>query len=400
MRPTSFPLSLLLPLALLTACADSAGDDDGDTDAPFTTAYVVASAVFGPEGTSTYVSVLHDLGAQELDYDKAAEFSGWSDVWAHDGHVYVSDGESPEVTRYTVDDTGALVPGATVSFANYGLVDAAFWNNTFVAPDKAYMINGVAEYVIWNPQTMEITGTLPIPAQAEKDGLLVRAGTTDRANVVRDGKLYQPMYWSDEDYAHFAPTSRVAVFDVATDTLVDVFDAPCPGLDVGTIDDDGTIWLSSWTGSVVAPLMWDEAPNCTVKIPAGTDAPTPAFAYADVTDGRQGAALKHVGGDRLVFSVFHDERVELTEDADPWALVGGENWHLWSYDADAGTATELDTVAWNSGAIYTFMADDQPYLLVPATDYGASTIYTLDDGFGATPLFDTRGWSIRLFKVR
>jgi hypothetical protein len=67
------------------------------------------------------------------------------------------------------------------------------------------MIEGVRGYVSWNPESMEITGTFDLPELEDRGALLLRAGTLDRANVIRDGKLYTPMYWSDEDYAEFAP---------------------------------------------------------------------------------------------------------------------------------------------------------------------------------------------------
>jgi hypothetical protein len=363
--------------------------------------YVASSTVFGADSDSqtTYVSVLDSLAAQKIDYDRALELTGWADTWVHEGELFVSGGESPTITRYRVSEQGEMSPDEELSFAAYGLNDVAFWSNTFVAPDKAYMINGVDEYVIWNPVTMEITGTLELPELEARPSLLVRAGTTDRSNVIRNGVLYQPMYWSDEDYVRFAEDSRVIAIDIVTDRVLDVIEAPCAGLDVGTRDDAGNLYFSTWTGGVWAPLALGAPANCVAKIAADEMTATRAFTFADVADGREGAAVRAIGPGRLALSVFHDERVELVDDADPDELLGGENWRLWSYDPATEAAETIDGIEWNSGATYAFDVDGKHRVLVPGSDYTSTTVYELA-GSEALARFEMQGWGIRLFKLR
>jgi hypothetical protein len=392
-------------LGLAPAAGDetpSPGDAPADAPEPGTGAkYVVSSAVFDPDGsTTTLINVLDSLDVQTLDYDVAVELAGWADVWVHEGYVYVSDGEAPTITRYTLADDGRLEPGPSLSFAAYGLIESAFWNNTFVAPDKGYMINGVTEYVIWDPIRMQVTGTLPLPEIGERSGLLVRAGTTDRSNVIRDGLLYQPMYWSDEDYAVFADDSRIAVFDIAGDRLVDVLDAPCSGLDVGTRDAAGNLYFSTWTGGVLGPFIFDAPQNCVATIPAGQDVASLGFRFADVTNGREGAAARELGDGKLMLSVFHDERVDFETEEDPWAALAANNWRAWVYDPKSGIATPSESIGWNSGATYLFHVDEQPVLLVPGLDYETTSLYVLDERLFASPRFDTRGWATRVFRAR
>jgi hypothetical protein len=384
---------------LAAMVAASAGCGGGDDGAGGDANYVVASVVFGPQGQTSYLNVLASLDAQTIDYTRAVELPGWADVWVHEGRVFVSSGDAPTITRYAVGSDGALTPDGTVSFTSYGLVDAAFWSNTFVAPDKGYMINGTSEYVVWNPETMEITGTIPFPTIGEREGLIARAGTTDRSNVIRDGKLYQPLYWGDEDYVLFAPDSKIAVFDIATDTVETVIDAPCSAPDVGTMDDAGNLYFSTWSGGVYGPLQLEQPPNCVTRIPAGSTTAEVAFTFAGVAEGREGAAVRHIGEGRLVFPVFHHERVDFESGEDPWTLIGEKNWRLWSYDRQSGAAAVIDSVDWNSGAPYIFPIEGRTHLLIPGTDYASSTVYSLDDQAVATPLFEVRGWAMRLFAL-
>jgi len=390
--------------AWLAAASAMFSCSDGEAGAPGddTTAakYAVSSAVFSPEGTTTTVSILDSVAAQEIDYDRAWVFPGWADMWVHEGDVFVSDGESPVITKFEVAADGSLVEVGRLSFAAYGEIDAAFWSNTFVSPTKSYMINGTAEYVIWNPSTMTITGSLALPTLEDRMGLRVRAGTMDRSNVIRDGLLYQPMYWSDEDYTQFAPDSRIVVIDIASDQVVRVIEAPCAGLDVGTQDAAGDLYFSTWTSGVYSPLVLGTEPNCVARIRAGETTATAAFTYASVAEGREGAAVRASSDGRLVFSAFHDERVDLAGAADPWELIGQDNWRLWVYDPATGAASVIDSIDWNSGATYMFELDGRTDVLVPAADAASSRVYALDGGVNGTPLFDTRGWAMRLFKVR
>ena len=403
---------LLASLALLAAAPlgcgnDNEKDEDGGGGAGGNAAttedpkYVVGSVVFSPEGETSYLNIVDSLEPQTLDYEKALELPGWADLWTHEGFLYVTSRENSTVTKYTITDANDFVEEGKISFTGYGEVDVAFWSNTFVAADKAYMINGTGNYVIWNPLTLEITGELELPELPEHAPFLLRAGTLDRSNVIRDGKLYQPMYWSDADYAQFSPDSRVVVIDIATDSVDEVIDVPCAGIDIGTKDDDDNLYFSTWTSGVYEPLLLGADPNCVAKIAAGENTATNGFTYADIAEGREGAAVRGFRDGRLLLSIFYDEKVDFTaEDADPWELLGGSNWRTWLYDPADGSAEEVAELDWNSGATYVFPIDELHYVLVPSTDYAATTVVALDADLKATPAFDLQGWGTRLFKLR
>lgn len=383
-----------------TGSADAESAQDGGGAAAPAPVYVVGSVVFNPDGEQTYLNVLDSLEPGELDYSRAVELAGWADLWVHEGRLYVTSREDHTVTRYEVSEAGELEEQETLSFSRYGEVDVAFWSNTFVAPDKAYMIDGVSGYVIWNPLTMEITGTFDLPELPEQGNLLLRSGTLDRSNVIRDGKLYQPMYWSDEDWAVFAPDSRIVVIDIERDEVVDTLEAPCAGLDIGTRDDAGNMYFSTWTGGIFQPLVLGDPGNCVAKIAAGEEHASAAFTFAELTDGREGAAVRSFEDGKLLLSVFHDERVDLIGAEDPWKLIGELNWRTWLYDPSSGAADPVEELQWNSGATYVYRVDDTHYVLVPSTDYAETAVVALDGALRAREAFTMRGWGTRLFKLR
>jgi hypothetical protein len=382
----------------------SIGDSDGGDaaiDEPVRdTKYVVGSVVFGPESQTTYINVLDSLEPQTVDYGQAIELPGWGDLWAHEGFLYVTDGESPIVTKYAITEGGELEEEATISFATYGEVDAAFWSNTFVAPDKAYMIDGVGGYVIWDPLAMEITGTFDLPQLPEHEPFLLRAGTLDRANVIVGGKLYQPMYWSDADWAVFAPDSVIVVIDIATDSVDQVIDVPCSGLDIGTADDEGNLYYSTWTGGVYQPLVLGDPGNCIAKLVAGEGEASNAFTFADIADGREGAAVRHFRDGKLLLSVFHDERFDFADYEDPWEPIAEPNWRTWLYDPETESASLVESLDWNSGATYVHAVDGLHYVMVPDANYEATTVVALDENLDARDVLELNGWGMRLFRVR
>jgi hypothetical protein len=364
--------------------------------------YVVSSLVFSPEGTISYVSLLDSLQPQTIDYDQAREFSGLADMWVHEGAVFIADAESLTMRKFSVTSDGLETPRleeqGSLSFAAYGLTDFGFWRNTFVAPNKAYLTNGASEFIIWDPEAMEILGSVDLPAFEPAPGMQVFTGYSDRAAVVRDGLLYQPLYFTDESFFLYAADSRIVVFDVQNDTLVDVIEAPCPGLDYATAGPDGALYFSSWIYAAGAAVVLDQPPTCVFSIPPQGE-PSMAFRFADITGGREGAALRSLGGDRAILSVLHGERLDRGATVDPSEFTFGPNWRFWSYDLRAGTASEIDAIDWNAGAEYAFDIDDKTFMLVAAGDYSSTTVYELGELGDPRPVFDTRGWATRLFSL-
>lgn len=385
--------------------APAEGGDNGG-GAPATDGehvYIVGSALSGPEGWDAYIAVLPELVKGEVDYDQAFHVSGRADVWVWDGKVFIAEAETPRVTRYRVDEDLELVKDSEpLDFTNTGLTSAQFWNAIWLSSEKAYMNNATGdEYIIWNPRTMEIEGSVPRPDIEAREGFTVATSSTNRGSTIRDGRAYHSYYWTDENWEKYEPDSRIAVYDVETDELIKVIEAPCPGLDVVTQDEEGNIYYSGWTGLPGLSLVLGQPTSCVVKIPAGSDEIDEDFTFSwpEITEGRHGAALRYQSDGFGLFAAFHDERIEYDDNSDAFELIGTENWLTWRFNFETKAAEPLEDIAPNSGAIYVQPIGKVAYALVPTTDYLSSIIYEVD-GKKAKPLFETRGWSTRLFQLR
>jgi hypothetical protein len=395
---------LRLLAGCLSAFASGCGDDsnsegNGKREASFAT----TSIVFGDEGSmSTYLSLLPSLGSQEVDYDEAREFAGWADLWVHGDQLFVTDGEAPALTRYSVADDGRLEEGERISFANHGAETAAFWRNVIVSSTKAYLfITDAREVVVWNPDTVEITGTFALP-ELDDRGARKAYVTNDRGAIVRDDRLYVTVGWGDWENYSIADDSAILVIDTDRDEVLDTLPVACPDLNVATIDDRGDIYFSNWVYGISPVLFEGGAHTCAVRIRAGQDVVDEdwTLTFADVTDGREAAALRFIGNGKALISVFYDDQVELRDDIERPVVVDSASWRFWTVDLETREAAALEGIGWHGGGYYSTRIEGRSMLFVPSGDYSSTTAYELLEDGKLEERWRALGWVTRLFTLR
>jgi hypothetical protein len=88
--------------------------------------------------------------------------------------------------------------------------------------------------------------------------------------VLRGNKLFVPVCWTnEEDFFSYDAKSRIMGIDTEKDELVESLEAPCPGLDFATEDEDGNIYFSSWVFAPPAAAVLDQPTTCIAKIAVG-----------------------------------------------------------------------------------------------------------------------------------
>lgn len=403
-RSTPAPVSAALLIgAALAACGDDPKPAEPCASEETGPVYAIATSIFGNEGSSTYVRLLESLDAQSINLDQASEHAGFATIGAAGGKLFVGDGEAPELRRYTVGAGCGLQEDGRMSFANYGPAVAPLYKNVFVDASTAYMQLEESRRIIWNPETLQISGTGDAPGlPSERDGLTVRAGY-DRSTAVRSGYSFQPFYWADNSFYRFSPTSQIAVYSNADDRLAKLIDAPCPGLDMATQDEAGHLYFSNWVFSTAAPVLSDDAPdNCAVRIKAGELALDAGWTrkLSDIVGGRQTVAYRYLENGVGIVAVLHSEDMNITENTEPNAITGGSHWRLWRVNVEAGTGQPVDGLGKFAGGYYAFRIDGRTFLLLPSADYAKTTVYELGVQGAAEPRFETLGWAYQLVKLR
>jgi hypothetical protein len=139
---------------LVDSSAANAAAADG-VGAPKVTRLAVVTLVAGADDSSTgYLRFVptSEISGTELKLEQARELAGNADVWILGKHAFVSTGDAPVVTKYEIKDNDELREIGSLGFENYGVADAAFWNNTFVSETKAYLTGtSASELIVWNP---------------------------------------------------------------------------------------------------------------------------------------------------------------------------------------------------------------------------------------------------------
>ncbi|HET9960077.1 MAG TPA: hypothetical protein VFQ61_36545 [Polyangiaceae bacterium] len=362
--------------------------------------YALGSLVFNAEGTTSYVSLLSSLNKGNVDLSAAREFAGLADLWVFDESIFVASNENLSITRFEVVG-GALEERGSVNFGAYGLTNLGFFLNTFISPSKAYLLNGSSEFIVWNPQTMRVTHTAPLPKFEKRGSLRPFPGYSDRAAQVRAGHLYQPIYWTDDSFFEFDASSQIVVFDTTSDSLIEVLDAPCPGLDYSTRDGEGNLYFSNWVYAAGGAAVLGQTDTCVFRVPAGSEPPHVAFTFSELTGGHQGAAFRVLDDGRTFFSVLYADRPELAGETDASKITSGANWRFWSKGQGNTSASMLANIDWNAGAQYSFSVDGKTYILLSTADYSATDVYAVASAKADLELaFRAEGWSTRLFRVR
>lgn len=389
----------VLAACLMTACISTQDDTDSPkSDGPL---YLASTWVSDIDSTNTYVSVFDSLDIEQLDLATAIEVPGWADAWVYEEWVFIAAGETPTVSRYSLDEQGALVLDTTVSFANYGVASSAFWNQEFLSRTKAFLANDAArEYVVWNPETMEITGTVPWPEVPLEEGLAPFHSYTDRGGVVTNGHFFHGLYQHNDFWDYFGNSSVVAVYDIVTEELVDTIEVPCPMMDVASLGDDGFIYVSGWSYMPLSAEAGLSERNCAARIDAGTRTLDASWSldFAEATGGDEGSGLRAVTGDEGILAVFHGTGVEVTEGMDIWALdAGADDWELYGIDLTTRQASPTG-IKMSDGSYYESHVDDRYFVYLGS---GVDTqVYERTASGSYEERFVAPGWMSRLFRVR
>jgi hypothetical protein len=397
-RRTRLPIASLASLVFHVGCSGSSNDGPSGATETAAPRFAVATAVSDDSGANTYVRVLSEF-EDELDLTKAREFPGWSDLGSVGKYLFVSSGEAPTIWRFTVDEEGELAGGGaddTIDFGNY-VSDANFYNQMLVSETKAYLI-GEGEYVVWNPTTLEITGTIPFPKLADRDGIPAFFGL-DRSAVVRDGKLFHTVSWGDTENLVFLPDSRLVVLDTEKDEVERVLEVPCPDLAVGDRDEAGNMYFSNWVYSPGGTLLMEGPAACAVRVLAGSEEIDPdwTFNYGQA-DGHEGATMGYLGRGKWLYSSFTNDPESYGDDWFEWLF--GNHWELRTLDPKTQQTAIVDGTPLNGGGYYTARLDGTMHVLLPGDSYTTTTVYAIDAQGSATQKMHMDGWSTRMVALR
>lgn len=364
--------------------------------------YVVASWISTTDTVFTYVRTVSELASDsKLDVKAdALEVPGYGDAKVVGNKLYVSGYDEPTVTRYSISTDGRFSKEQTLDFSAYARA-ANLFEMTFLSPTVAYFVAD-ASWVRWNPSTMRIDPdrSIPFPASiVPRDGIAPYYAF-DRGFAVRGKYLFHAISWFDLQEYKVTPSSLIAVIDTETNQLLELLDAPCPGLDTATTDGAGNIYYSGWASGPGAVYRNGGARACAVMIPAGSNTLSPDFklSFAELT-GHEAIGLRYLGGTKLIMQVFDEQRTPYEAvGASTSAWVYADSWYFATYDYVTREYKELKNLGYVGGGYYSELLGDRFFLLW-RRDIETDYVQLLADGTAKQGI-TLDGWASRLYEVR
>src|SRR5262249_17646551 len=143
------------------------------------------------------------------------------------GRAYTSSAMGTTVARYDVDSDGKMTPGATVSFASFGL-GAGYSTRTIavISTTKAYLLDDTSlQAIVFDPDKMTTGNAIDLSAMKET-GLKANfsysvpiRGTPPQVVVTA--------YYYDPTYQMASPKTAVALINTSDDSVTIVKDTRC-----------------------------------------------------------------------------------------------------------------------------------------------------------------------------
>lgn len=373
--------------------------------------YVVTTRVSTTSGVKhSFLLTVPSLGPEtRFDLQRAVQLDTESPAFGARGKpfVYTAAESQPTLLRWRVLEDGSLQQSSAMSFSSAGLrrLDAAA-SLSFLASDKAYFCNRFDpdSIVIWNPETLEIRGTieLDLPLLGQMLPQVVLSQRADR--------LFAVVSWQQPfstDWTRFGDHVQVIAIDTVTDQIVGRVDEPrCNLLSATSNGTDGSAWFSP--SSYYAPLrsMLGSArgvDGCALRIPPGSDGFEPGYAVdlATITGGRPAGDLTLVSSSTAFLRVWHAELVTpLSPDGSNWESViqePGFKWWTWRIGAEQAEPI-AEQVPSKDAQI--FVADGTNYTAAHSEDGSTSVLEQLEPTGALRPALSGPGEIYGVLRLR
>lgn len=367
--------------------------------------YVLGTRVWDDTTTTSYFHVVPSLEpGTVVDPALALEVPGAAKLYAVEGLGWfaVGGGESPTITRYTLEGGQRLVAGRTLSLQGYGVRD--LWDTLYVvSATKAYYPDREgAQLITWNPTTMEITGVVPLP-ETVRDGYLALYGYTP---ISRGETLLFSVGWFDWDVTDTVlPETGLVSIDTETDTLLAFeLDGRCGGITQSVAMADGDAYLVSSALAGAAHRLGRLATEpCALRVNA--EEATFDSAYMQALGELMGGALAGEpvpagNGSELLLRVFAETPSSVSGEMLSWELTGQPAWSWARWDVATNEVAAVDALGASTADVLWFRVGDRVLGTETTADYAETTLIDLGADGGPRPALTAPGFLHGVARVR
>jgi hypothetical protein len=342
----------------VAGCSDEADSPRDRTDGT-TPAVLVGVFVQTPDARNIYIGAVPEVPEGELDYSDFVEL-GNVDVMTYGGWVFASDRDASTLTRFGVrDDYSLFQYEKKLSFLDYSSAGNFEGDEiAFISEHRAYMLPAELDVVVvFDPSTMQITGTIPMDPPDVPEGF---SSFAHSPTVIGDRVVWQIVSTNDDAREiHHAVT--LAVADANTDAPVRyISDERCAGANGGHLDERGDYYVRAdayWGKFAAYGEHADEVQTCILRLRSGGSEFDPDYSVS----------MESLTGSRISW---------------PWFHVEGSQYIAWAWKPDQALPADEDEY-WLTRGFQPLLVDlesgnSEPYPDLEGTIIVSSAERTLD----------------------
>lgn len=365
--------------------------------------FLVVQRVLNPSDRSrlVFLSPVQNLDPQRIDVSRALRATGQSRARVFEGKVYVFEGGSGDVVRYAVERDLSFTEEGRFTMSNLGIT--RFRNLIeFISPTRAYYLDvDGARMVVWNPSSMEVSGTFSVP-EVRREGATNAAGST----VLRvDDEVIVPLAFSVT-----ATVARVdaLVFSATQDRLLRELSDPRCALAGGGFTDGSAYYVVGDSSDGAYDIFRDVfgvqtvPPPCVLQAQPGDTSFNPNFLVnLRALTGRPHVSEAVGRGDGTFVTRVYDSDIDPDTLTDPSAYFGLEIWRYAIIDIDDRSVAVASSLPLSGfGFSPAWVVDGAYYVPVVDEDTGETTVYRLGDDGAAAESITATGDLQRIARVR
>ena len=382
----TFTVALALSFAL-PACSDDAMNTKERTPSDGDLFLVATSFEAGDERETFFVTSPTFDETTTFDPTDGPKVLGGVVPVVHDGVLFVTDAGRPVIVRYDVGANDRLEKTAELSVMGAGVTEVFSWHTYVLSATKAYVFDQASSRVIvWNPQTMKLTGDIIDVSDADRDGWVSNLVFEQSGPIARGDELVIPLGWMDQDF-NSRHASGALILDTKTDEVVAVLeDERCGESYAGVEGPGGDIYFFPPDWSALPHFVADiHQPTCVLRIAAGANEFDPNFTLDLSALGTGSAASGAVpDGETGFFFTALDEALW-----DDGAGADGEIWRFYHYDFETEESRAVESLKlWATNGYYVNVGGTRYLPREDTTDEGPrTTMYRIDGGSDPTEVF-------------
>lgn len=380
-RAASSLLVATIVIAAASCGSDGAAEPEpGSTEGPL---YVYGTDVFAPDSETGYLGIVRDLDGVPEDLSQALEIPGGGmrfEVVPGTTSIVVRDRERVGMRKLEVTADGRFVDAGFVSFQGVGITNMNLVN-VVLAEDFAvyFSLDGIA--VEWDPATMTIIDTVPLPVEPPEP-------TFSRyyfAEPEVDGdRVVLLQVWMDDEFFEAYRGLSVLTYERASSTIeVTSVDRRCGALVGPAEGEDGYLYYAcdAFQGAYRLAFPDDGFRPCVIRRRPGAPGFDGAWVrYLDQDDDFQ-SGLWGIGNNQGILQEY-----------DP---------NLAPPNPDYGSLAQADVWRWRRVNLSTWESSDlglapgAPQFEVMKAD-GRTYLHNWSEDNGRTRLIDVTGGNTEL----